>query len=95
MKEGLYFKKRHYDHFRPMTTYCVQGDKLLVDEILLLADIDNELKRINDVIGKVALTKENQSQDAYENLRTRANIDKVYNLYASDKALHDSIANLK
>ena len=45
MKEGLYFKKRHYDHFRPMTTYCVQGDKLLVDEILLLADIDNELKK--------------------------------------------------
>ena len=95
MEEGLYFEKQHYDHFRPMTMYCAKEGNLLVDDILLLENIDMELKRIKNVIGEVELMRVNRSRETYEHLRTRSNYHKVYKLYAADKALYDSITDLK
>jgi len=91
IKEERYFEKIHYDHFRPMTDFCIQQGELLVDDILLLEDIYNELKRIREKIGDIELPKLNSSYN-YEVLRTTENIDRVYDLYACDKHLHDNVS---
>jgi hypothetical protein len=94
INEGLYFKKKHYDHFRPMIMYCAHDEELLVDDILLLENIDSEVQRIKHKLGgDITLPKTNSSSN-YEYLRTDANLDKVYQLYAADKALYDSVASL-
>lgn len=93
IRDGRYYEKVHYDHFRPMADYCVHDGELLVDDILLLEDIDDELIRIRGKIGAVNLPHKNASRD-YEELRTTENLDLVYKLYACDKILHDNVAQL-
>jgi hypothetical protein len=91
MNEELYFKRRHYDHFRPMKDYCYHNQQLAVDEILLLENIDQELERIAPMVGHFQLPTQNASSPHYEYLRTSANIDKVENLYAKDKEMYERI----
>ncbi len=95
LKDGGYFKKVFYDHFRPMVMYCLQDGELLVDDILLLENIENELDRIRDIIGPVDLPWINKSADSYQELKTSYYIDKVYSLYSADKELYDRIVALQ
>lgn len=95
MDNGLYFQKKHYDHFKPMIMYCVDEDQLLVDDILLLEDISTDIKRIRHQIGDMNLPEKNRSTVSYEYLRTPENMEKVYQLYAPDKALYDNVVMLK
>ena len=70
--------------------YCVEDDELLVDDILLLENIDQQVAKIADKIGNISIPKINGSRK-YDHLRTAANIQKVYDLYAPDKALYDAV----
>ena len=94
LDQNLYFKKKHYDHFRPMTMYCTDGENLLVDDILLLENISKELARIQDKVGIVNLPTVNQSDKSYEYLRTTNNIDRVNEIYAADKVLYNKVLKL-
>jgi hypothetical protein len=89
--ENLYFKKRHYDHFRPMTEYCYLDGRLVVDKILLLERIDTEIVQIKDRINLSRMLNVNSSNPDTRLLHTTENIDRVYSLYSEDKDLYDRI----
>ncbi len=89
--ERSYFKKAHYDHFRPMTEYCYWRDKLIVDKIIVLERIDQDIAPIMERINLNKLLKLNSSTTNTEHLTTKENIDRVYLLYAADKELHDRL----
>lgn len=93
INEGLYFEKKHYDHFRPMIMYCVHENQLLIDDVLLVETLDADINRIQSKIGNIRLPKINPSSD-YEHLRTPENVARVYQIYAPDKALYDNIVAL-
>lgn len=94
--EELYFEKRHYDHFRPMGSYCINNGELLVDDILLLDNLDQGLDRIKHKIGLTTkLPKWNSSNQKTDQFRTNENIDRVYKIYASDKELYDRVNSLE
>ena len=95
MQGERYFERRHYDHFRPMRDYCLHDDKLMVDDILLLENIDEEFERIRPIIGQVQLLKKNSSSPDYDYLRTRSNTDMVEKLYAADKEFYDRVKAAK
>ncbi|EED34256.1 hypothetical protein NOR51B_193 [Luminiphilus syltensis NOR5-1B] len=90
VSEKRFFEKRHYDHFRPMTDYCINEGKLLVDDILRLEYIEDELTRIADYLGNFQLPHLNHVR-SYDELRTTENIERVHELYAGDKLLHDNV----
>ena len=94
IENGGYFDGMHMDHFRPMADYCISGETLLVDDILLLDDIENELKRIEGRIGRVEMPHENRSPNPYQHLRTQTNLDLVYEYYAMDKLLYEQVQSL-
>jgi len=94
LDEGRYFEKRHFDHFRPMTLYCLNGTEPIVDDILLLERIDQDIKRIQQHIGQIEMPKFNSSH-SYAELKTTSNLDHVYKLYEADKILYDHIAALE
>ncbi len=89
-----YYEKLHYDHYRPMHAYCYESGEPLVDAILLLEDIDRELQAIANIIGPVSLPRLNHA-GSYEQLRTTAHLDLVYELYEEDKLLYDKIVDLR
>lgn len=93
IKEERYCEKLHYDHFRPMVDYCFDGNELWVDDILLLDRLASDLARLAPRLGPVNLDFINRGPDRDE-LRTRSNRRKVYELYQADKQLHDTIAAL-
>ena len=93
VKNQRYFEKVHFDHFRPMVSYCLNGGELVVDDILLLENIDIELKRIQPLIGVVDLPRINASP-SYQHLSTRENIDRVRILYEEDWLLYERIQAL-
>ncbi|MFK7829432.1 MAG: sulfotransferase family 2 domain-containing protein [Congregibacter sp.] len=90
MRDARYFEKVHYDHFRPMTDFCIRNGELLVDDILRLDHIEVDLCRIRDRLGDVALPRLNHARD-YSILRTRENIERVEDIYACDKLLYDNV----
>jgi hypothetical protein len=91
ISEGRYFKKSHYDHFRPMIEYCYKDRQLMVDDILLLDNLDQGMARIKGAIGPVALPHLNSSTGGHPTLDTAEHRRRVYEIYAPDKELFDSI----
>ena len=95
ISETLYFKKPHFDHFRPMTEYCLNGNRKIIDAILTLENIENGLKLIEKKTGEIVMPKRNSNQVSYDNLRTPANINRIYSLYEEDKVLFDNTLQLE
>lgn len=95
--EDRYYEKRHYDHFRPMVSYCLNGNELLVDDILLLENLEQGLARIENKVGMGVrgLPKSNSSRTPVNELRTTVNIDRVYEIYSADKHLYDQVSLLE
>mgnify|MGYP001814597721 FL=1 len=91
IREGRYFEKVHYDHFRPMIEYCFRDGQLMVDDILLLHNIDQGLERVKDRIGSVKLHRINASPDDIPFLDNLENRKRVYDIYAHDKLFFDRI----
>lgn len=94
IREERYFEKIHYDHFRPMTDYCLHDGKLMVDDILRLECINDELKRLRGRLGVVDLPHLNRVR-GYEDLRTPENIARVHEVYACDKLLYENVVLLR
>lgn len=94
LQNGLYFEKPHYDHFRPMTSYCVENDALVVDEILLLENLSHEMTRLQPQLGSIKLTQINSSTDSHNLLNTQENIARVEELYQADRYLYESVVNI-
>ena len=82
-----FFEKMHFDHFRPMVEYCQDGEALGLNEILLLENIDNELRRLPKSLGIFDLPRINSSNRKPESFEKAYNIDRVYELYSEDKQL--------
>lgn len=93
--ENLYYQKRHFDHFRPMVSYCVSDDELLLDDILLLENLEQGIARIANKVGFTTLPKLNSSNPSINELKTMANIDRVYRIYSADKVFHDRVTSLE
>ena len=93
IRENAFRDKRYYDHFRPMTDYCVSGGEMTVDDILRLDNIDKDIERLRPYLGNGALRNTNPSAD-YSELRTDENIRKVYEIYRADKYLWDNLEAL-
>ena len=91
MSERRYFEKIHYDHFRPMSEYCYWNGTRVMDEILVLENIESELSRIKQRINLDEMPKMNSSRYNIDDFRTKENVDRVYELYAEDKNLHDNL----
>ena len=68
--ENAFLEKRYYDHFRPMTDYCVSGGELTVDDILRLDNIDKDIERLRHRLGDATLRHINPSAD-YSGLKNR------------------------
>mgnify|MGYP006439063969 CR=1 FL=1 len=82
IKERNYYEKVHFDHFRPMIDYCQDDEVLGLDEILLLENIDDELRRFPKPLGIFELPKLNSSNGKLGPFETAYNIDRVYELYS-------------
>ena len=95
ISQNLYFEKRHFDHFRPMADYCINNGELLVDDILLLENLDQGLKRIKSKTGISDLPKLNRSNRQTKKYRTDEYIERVYKIYRSDKELYDRVRSLE
>lgn len=93
IEEQGFHQKPHFDHFRPMSDYCVHQNELWVDDILLLDRLDAELARLAPRLGQVNLDRANRGPD-FEFLRTSANVRQVYELYEADKRLYDAISSI-
>ena len=94
IREGLYFEKVHYDHFRPMVEYCFWDGQLMVDDILLLHNLQQEFVRIRDKIGSVHLPNVNPSSEDTLILDNTENRNRTYEIYALDKQFFDNIIEL-
>ncbi|MBT4519762.1 MAG: sulfotransferase family 2 domain-containing protein [Halieaceae bacterium] len=94
VKERAYHQKQHFEHFRPMVEYCFHHGELMVDDILLLENLIDGMRRISRHTGPVDLPRLNTS-GSYKELDNRRNRDLVYHLYSADKVLYDKIATLK
>ena len=66
---------------------------LLID-VLLLENLQQDLNRISDRIGKVVLPRSNWSGGEKDELRTRQNRDLVDRIYGPDRELYETIAAL-
>lgn len=93
IQENAFLEKRYYDHFRPMTDYCVSGGELIVDDVLRLDNIERDIERLRPRLGAATLRHTNSSAD-YSELRTEENISKVYEIYRADKYLWDNLEAL-
>lgn len=93
MKQGRYFEKLHYDHFRPMVDYCYFNGQLMVDDILLIDSLDQDLARIGERIGSSSMLHENRSHTTYSHLDCTENRGMVYELYSLDKQLYDEVVD--
>jgi len=93
IRENAFLDKRYYDHFRPMTDYCVSGGELTVDDVLRLDNIEKEIERLRPRLGDATLSHTNPSAD-YSELRTEENISMVYEIYQADKYLWDNLEAL-
>ena len=91
MCEKQYFRKVHYDHFRPITDYCYWQGKAVVDKILVLERIDEDLAKISRRIQLHSMLTMNSSNPDIKLFFTTKNIDRVYSLYRDDKELHDAM----
>ncbi len=91
INDNLYFKKIHYDHFRPMKEYCYTDDELVVEEILVLDRIEKDIERIHNRIGLDSIDKVNSSNPDLEMHSTKQNIDRVYEIYSEDKNIYEKV----
>lgn len=94
IREGRYFEKIHYDHFRPMIEYCFWDGKLMVDDILLLHNLEPRLTVLSDRIGPVQMPHVNASPGSIHSLENTENRNRVYEIYGHDKQLFDSISEI-
>ena len=95
IKGERYFEEKHFDHFRPMTAYCYEGEKLVVDDVLLLDSIQEGLARLESILGKVELphlnsSRGNPSNEAHLKL-TPDRIRRIEDLHAMDFELYETI----
>lgn len=95
IREGRYFEKVHYDHFRPMVEYCFWDGQLMVDDILLLHNLEQDLVRIKERIGSVDLPNVNPTKlEGNHSLDNADNRNRTYEIYALDKQFFDNIVEL-
>jgi hypothetical protein len=91
MKERRYFDKIHYDHFRPMKEYCYSNGRMVMDDILVLENLQSGLARIKQRINLDDMPRMNSSHYNIDEFKSKENVDRVYELYAEDKNLHDML----
>jgi len=93
--ENLYFKKLHYDHFRPIKEYCYSDNKLIMDDIMVLDRIEKDAERLYSRIRLENIFKVNSSSRDIDAISTKENIDRAYALYSDDKEIYDQVFDYK
>jgi hypothetical protein len=91
IRQRRYNEKKHYDHLRPMIEYCFSDGELMLDDILILENLDKELRRVRKILGDVKLPRINSSVKANHGLDTPENRERVYEIYTADKQFYDRL----
>ncbi len=91
INEQRYFEKVHYDHFRPITNYCLHEQALVMDEILILENLQQEIHRLPDSLDFENLPRVNRSPYDPSVSEHRKHADRVYELYREDKEFYDRL----
>ena len=90
LRNERFHDELHLDHFRPMIDFCLLDGRLVLDDVFRLESLDQEWDRLKPVVGSLRLPHLNHVAN-YEDLRTQANLDKVYQLYACDKLFYENL----
>ena len=89
--ENLFHSNVHLDHFRPASNYCFLGGEWVLDRVFALEHLMQDHSALSELIGLEEFPKMNVSAHNSIFQPTAQEVDRVYELYAEDKALHDQV----